>query len=130
MNVNKVLFSFIKIAFSIMVILLFVYALTFFAGRAYDVGYRIFNEEAVTTGEGKEVEITITSNMSNKDIGELLEKKGLIKNSNLFWIQGEISSLSDHVEPGTYVLNTSMTSDEIINKMIEQNDKTSSEVAK
>ncbi|SER71712.1 endolytic transglycosylase MltG [Lachnobacterium bovis] len=128
MNINKVLFNFIKIAFSIMIILLLVYVLSHFAGKAYGFGYSLFNDESVTKGEGKEVKIVIKSGMSNKEIGELLKKKGLIKDSNLFWIQSEMVSLSSKVRPGTYVLNTSMSVDEIINKMIKQNETSEKQI--
>ena len=128
MNINKVLFNFIKIAFSIMIVLLLVYAISFFAGKPYRLGYSLFNEESVTKGEGKEVKVVIKSDMSNKEIGELLEKKGLIKNSNLFWIHCEMASLSSKVKPGTYVLNTSMSMEEIINKMIKQNETSEKQI--
>lgn len=41
---NKALFTFIKIAFSIMLILLIIYGTMLLCRRCYDYGYRFFSE--------------------------------------------------------------------------------------
>ncbi len=81
---------------------------------AYDYGYRVFSEAPVTEGEGinKVVEIPIGS--SSMEIGEILEENGLIRDSKLFFIQELLSAYRGDLQPGTYTLNTSMTSEEMM----------------
>ena len=47
MDLNKVLFTFIKIAFGILVVLLIVYAAINLSGLGFDFGYRVFTESAI-----------------------------------------------------------------------------------
>ena len=77
MQFNKALFKFIKVAFTIMVILLIVYAGVRISKTAYDFGYRVFTETAIDKAPGKDVDIQVTDGMSAKKLGEELEAKGL-----------------------------------------------------
>lgn len=90
------------------------------ASICYEYGYRIFTEPAVETGEGKVVEVTITAAMTPKDIGELLEKKGLIKDGKLFIIQYYLSEFMKDVKPGTFNLSTAMTAEEMMKVMAQE----------
>ena len=89
------------------------------ASICYEYGYRIFTEPAVETGEGKMVTVTITSAMTPKDIGELLEKKGLIKDGKLFILQYYLSEFMKDVNPGTFELSTAMTAEEMMEVMAQ-----------
>ena len=51
------------------------------------------------------------------DIGQILEDKGLIRDAKLFYIQNLLSHYKDKLQPGTYVLNTSMTMEEMMEIM-------------
>ena len=53
MNVNKALFTFIKIIFSIMIVLLLVYGTLTLSRAGYDYGYRLFAQEAPSTEEAE-----------------------------------------------------------------------------
>ena len=52
--------------------------------------------------------------MSEKEIGQLLEDKGLVKDGNLFYLQLKLSAYSKKLVPGIYTLNTSMTAKEMM----------------
>ena len=45
---------------------------------AYDYGYRIFEEPAISAGEGRAVSVTVTEDMSAGEMGRLFLSKGLI----------------------------------------------------
>ena len=103
----------LKIAI-IVVISMFIYR---GALLAYDYGYRIFEEPAMTEGEGREVVITIPEGMSAKEMGELLFKRGLIRDEKLFRIQYALSEYKEDLLPGTFTLRTNMTVEEMLKVM-------------
>lgn len=87
------------------------------ATAAYDYGYRVFAEEPVTVGEGRTISIYVEETASVKEIGEMLQEKGLIRDANLFVIQELLSENHDKIQPGIYDLNTSMTGEEMLSVM-------------
>ena len=105
-----VLGTILKVAVAIIVVV-FVYraALT-----AYDYGYRIFRETPVSAAPGIDIQVEITIGKSPLQIGEILEQRGLIRDSKLFYIQYLLSKYKDELQAGTYVLNTSMTMEEMM----------------
>ena len=119
MDINKVIFRGVKVAFVIMLILLIVYGIMKVSFTAYDFGYRVFTESAIDKKPGIYVEITIDESMGASDIGELLLDKGLIRDANLFWLQYKLSAYSGEIVPGTYTLSTAMGPKEMIITMAE-----------
>lgn len=83
----------------------------------YDYGYRIFAEPAVSPGEGRTITVAITEDMTPSQIGELFEKKGLVKDGRLFMLQYYLSEFKDDVKPGVFELSTSMTAEEMMEAM-------------
>ena len=77
----------------------------------YDYGYRIFTEPAISVGDGRVVTVSITEDMSPWKIGELLESRGLVRDSKLFALQYYLSEYLKDVRPGTFELNTNMTAE-------------------
>lgn len=103
----------LKIVFIVWVVM-FVYKYAFIA---YDYGYRIFGETPITSGEGRTVTVVIPENAKAKQIGEILELKGLIREAELFVVQERISDYHDQILPGEYELNTSMTAEQMMEIM-------------
>ena len=85
-----------------------------FATAAYDFGYRVFAEPAMSGEPGVDISVAITDDMSTMEIGKLLEDQGLIADAKLFYVQEKVSEYKDMIRPGVYVLNTSMTSEEML----------------
>lgn len=84
MNASKVVMKIVSISFSILVMILIVLCLYQGGRMAYDFGYRVFTEQAVDTEENaKEKVVQISSEMSARDIGALLEKKRLVRSADL-----------------------------------------------
>lgn len=124
MKKNRILMHVVTVAFNIMLILIVLYAATSFSSTAYDFGYRVFTEPAIDKAPGKDVNVSITSDLTPKDLGLILEDKGLVRDGNLFAVQMELSIYSmkpakkkHQLIPGTYTLNTSMTSREMMEAM-------------
>ena len=117
MNVKEVVLTIsetiLKIAI-IAVVVVFVYK---GALVAYDYGYRIFQEDPMSTGSGREVVVVIPEGMSAKEMGELFYMKGLIRDDKLFQIQYLLSEYKEDLLPGTFTLSTAMTVEEMFKTM-------------
>lgn len=118
MNASKVVMKIVSFCFGILIIVLLVIGL-YQSGRwAYNFGHRVFTETAVDLPEdGKEKVVNVTKGMGAKELGDLLEKKGLIRSSELFFVQLKLSSYSNKMKEGTYTLSTSMTAYEMMQIM-------------
>ena len=121
MNTKKVTVAILgtiaKIAVTV-VVLIFIYR---GAVWAYHYGYTIFEDAPAAQAPGRDVTITITENMSVKEIGKLLESKGLVKDGTIFYLQNLLSSHKDKLKPGTYELNSSMSAAEMM-ELMDQKD--------
>lgn len=90
--------------------------------KAYDYGYRVFAEEPVSVGEGRTISVIVEEADSVKDVGEMLQEKGLIRDANLFIVQEFLSEQHGKIRAGIYDLNTSMTSQDMLAVMAAEND--------
>lgn len=108
--VIKTLTTVVKVVLAVVVIM-FVYK---GAMLVYDYGYRVFAEPAVDMAPGLDMDVVIEESMGAKEIGKLLEEKGLIKDGTLFYLQNILSKYKDDLKAGTYTLNTSMTTEEMM----------------
>lgn len=111
---NKALYKFIRVAFSILLILLVVYAAIEVSGIGYDFGYRAFTEPAMEEEPGRDVMVQIKDGMTDAEVAEMLLNKGLIRNDMLFRVQLKLYEYSGELQPGLYTLNTSMTPTELM----------------
>lgn len=116
MNLKKtssaILFSSIKLVIYAVVIIS-VYLLM---SKAFTYGAMVFSEEGMTQkGAGVEVQITIPKGASNKEIGDILEKNGLVENAYIFWLQ--VILYEGELKSGKFVLNTEYNAEEIINAL-------------
>jgi cell division protein YceG involved in septum cleavage len=99
-------------------LILLVIALVVVGHEAYRLGHDALYQVPVDKGDGREVKVTITDDMSVRDIGELLRDKGLIEESvTVFALQERISDYHGAILPGTYRLSTGMTADEMLRVM-------------
>lgn len=130
MNLNKMLFAFIKIAFTVMLVLLLLFGTIHLCQRGYDFGYRFFTESSVDPAPGKDVLVLVEPDTSGKALAKKLQEKGLVRDAKLFYFQLKLSAYSKSIEPGTYTLNTSMTPKELMIAMAPgEKDSSSTEKA-
>ena len=66
---------------------------------------------------GRDMEIQVEAGASVSAVGKTLEKEGLINNQYSFIIQAMVYDYE--IQPGDYILNTSMTSREILDILSE-----------
>ena len=124
---NKIVFRFVSISFSVLIFLLIVIGLIKAGTYCYDFGYRIFTEGAVEAAPGRDVVVQITEDMSGLDIGGELEEKGLINDKLLFFVQLKLSAYADDINSGVYKLNTSMEPREMMEAMSLEKEDTETE---
>lgn len=84
----------------------------------YDYGYRIFTEPAMSSGEGRAMEITLKPDMSAMEVGQMMKDKGLCRDAKLFALQYLLSEYKEDIKPGTYEVSTAMTAEEIMKAMV------------
>ncbi len=114
MNANKVVLKFVKLGITTIIALLVIYGTVSVSLVGFDFGYRVFTEPAMEEEPGRDVSVIIDPGMSKDAIGRELESRGLIRNATLFVIQLELSAYADRIQPGTYILNTSMAPKDIM----------------
>ena len=75
----------------------------------YQFGYNIFNQQAMSPGEGQQVTVVIKEGASAYKVGKTLEQKGLVKDALAFTIQERMSAYHGQIKAGTYLLSTAYT---------------------
>ena len=84
--------------------------LIFWGGKtAYQFGYNVFDQQAISPGAGQEVTVVIQEGSSVYDIGRILESKGLIEDAKVFYVQEKLSNYREKLNAGTYLLSTAYT---------------------
>jgi UPF0755 protein len=66
---------------------------------------------------GKDVIVQVDAGMSDSQLGQMLEEKGLIPDKTLFVAQLKLSAYEKKIKPGIYTLNTSKTAKEMMQDM-------------
>ena len=94
-----------------------------YAGKtAYSFGYAVFNQVPVAAkGQGQDITVVVKEEDSVKEIARNLEKKGVITDDQVFRIQERISDYHNKIRPGTYILNTEQTTEEILAILSQEN---------
>lgn len=82
---------------------------------AYDYGYQIFGDVSVQEEPGYDVEIRILEGESSMEIAKKLDYNQIVVNAYTFYIRTQLTIGEDNpIIPGTYLLNTSMTYDQVL----------------
>ena len=92
-----------------------VVVLLFWIGKsAYQFGHDVFNQEAMSPGEGQEGTVVISEDASLYKIAKTLQKKGLVKSAPVFYVQERLSTYHGKLQAGTYLLSTAYTPNRIM----------------
>ena len=100
----------------LLIYLCVVLAIVFAGKTAYSFGYLVFDETpmAETKEAGQDVTVIVKEDESVYQIGQTLEKKGLIERPVIFWMQERLSDYHGKIKPGTYILNTHQVTEEML----------------
>ncbi len=116
-EINKVTGTVIRVSWKLIVYAVAVMLLYEGITKGYAFGHDIFYSPAVAAKPGVSMRVTIGEGEEVADIASALERGGLIRNKYAFIIQSifyDYGGSENPVEAGTYLLNNSMTSKEII----------------
>lgn len=113
MNIKSLALGFMGFIVRAAVLAIMILVISKTGQKAYEFGFRIFTEEAMSPAPGRDIAVTIVSGDTTMDVGKMLEEKGLIRDSKLFYIQKKCSVYDDDIKPGFYTLNTSMTAEDM-----------------
>lgn len=100
--------------FRVVVYIAIVVLIAWLGKASYSFGYDIFNQQAMSPGDGQEVTVVIPEGASVYNIGRTLKKKGLIEDARVFYVQERLSVYKGQLKPGTYILSTAFTADQIM----------------
>ena len=120
MKSKNVVMPIFSIVFKVVLAIIIVMLVYTWSKDAYEYGQRVFNEPPVSVGDGRNVTVVVNQGDSAKEIGAMLEKNGLIRDAKLFMVQEMLSAYKDELQPGTYELSTSMTTEEMMEIMAKQ----------
>ena len=118
-EINKITMAIIRISVKLMLLALLILLLYEAVIRGYAFGHAVFYAEAVEAAPGHDITVVVKDGEDVSQAADELEKKGLIKNIYAFLFQSRFYDY-DKIYPGTYTLNTSMTSKEILQKLSEK----------
>lgn len=122
-------YSFLGTVIRVVILVVLAILLLKLGGKAYSFGFRIFTEEPMSEPPGRDVQITISKSDSVKDVANMLEEKGLIRDATLFRIQEKVSLYDGDIHPGIFTLNTSMTAEEMFAILLQSDEDESGEDA-
>ena len=120
MKINKAVLKFVKLGMTFIVALLVLYVTISISLTGFNFGYRVFTEPAMEEEPGRDIVVIIDKGMGAGEIGAELERQGLVRDGNLFMIQLMLSAYKDDIQPGSHILNTSMTPKEMMILMSEE----------
>lgn len=127
MKVKYIIGSFVEMIIKIAAFVFIAMFIVRTATAAYDYGFRVFAEEPVETGEGRIISVSIGTD-SAREVGEILQERGLIRDANLFIIQELLSEYHGKIQPGIYDLSTAMTAQDMLAVIaVEPEDEASEE---
>lgn len=109
---NRAVGMAIRMGIRLIVLLLIVLMVHFVISAGYDFGYNLFAAPAMSAPPGREVTFHVEKGESTSDIIDGLADAGLIRDKMSFRCQ--IIFYDKILQPGEYVMNTSMTSKEIL----------------
>ena len=101
------------------------FVLLFWAGRqAYTFGYQVFNQQAMSPGEGVTVSVAVPAGASDYQVAQILEERGLISNATVFFVQEYLSGYHGMLKSGSYTLSTAYTPTRLMSILAGEEEET------
>ena len=119
MNAKQIVTGIARVVMKIAIAAIVIFLIYRYAIKFYDFGKNVFGAPAMEEGDGTEVTVAIVEGKSVKEIGKILQDKGLIADAKLFYFQELVSGDHGKLKPGVYTLNTNMTPKEIIHALAQ-----------
>lgn len=125
---NKSIKLIIGISLNAIAIVFVVFLVYSVGNKAFAFGAKVFNEQSIDSDStAREVEVSISDNVTTKQLANILYAKGLINDKNVFYCQVELSDYKNKFITGTYKLNTSMKPTKIMETLCTATTESSAE---
>ena len=112
MNLKNVSSIILNISLKVVIYMVLIGILYFCGNRAYEFGKKVFSETGVEAAPGRDVTIAVPEGTTNRQLGQILKKEGLIDNLYIFYIQAYLFECKPVA--GEYTLNTSYSAEKLI----------------
>ncbi len=112
MDNRKTSQGFAKISIRMLKYVIMIVVAIICATAAYSFGTKVFSNEAMEAEPGTDMSFTFAEGTTIKMVGDTLEEYQVIDDSAIFMVQSYIYDVKS-IEPGTYLFNTSQSSEEI-----------------
>ena len=123
MSLKQVLAAILNMVFRLTISILVVMLMYRAAMYSYHFGYMVFADAAMEVSPGRDISITVETDDDILDVGNTLERRGLISDAKIFLVQAYLLEYKDKILPGVYSLNTSMKSEEMLEIMASAAEK-------
>lgn len=127
MSLKQVFIALLNMIFRLAISCAVVIAVYRAAMYSYHFGYMVFSDATMEVSPGRDVSVTIEMDDEIMDIGETLERRGLISDAKIFWVQAILLEYKDEIIPGEYTLNTSMTTEQMLEVLAQAAEEESEE---
>lgn len=124
-EINRITTAIISISLRLLAGALFFFLLYEGVIRGYAFGHAVFSPEAVSEAPGRDRTWVVPEGASLLESSRELEEAGLILDAYVFAVQAKLYHYT--ICPGTYQLNTSMTSRDILQLLDEKHTVTEDE---
>ena len=111
---KRIIGSIVLFSIKTVMVLVIIFGLYQFGGYAYDFGHQLYSGRGVNVPPGKDVAVVIQEGASVSSVADMLKRQGLIKDALVFQIQEKLSKYSGQMQAGSYVLNSSMSGEDMI----------------
>lgn len=119
-TVLSVLRGILVVFFNLILYSLILFAIVWVCKNSYHFAYEVFGDVTVAEEPGTDVVVTIDKDQEALSVSKSLEVDGLVVNAYSFYLRVRLSMADGKVlKPGEYTLNTSMTYDEILDKILK-----------
>lgn len=116
-EINRITTAIISVSLKLLICALVFFLMYEGVTRGYQFGHAIFSPEAVSEAPGRDLTYVIEEGDSLLEISKELEAEGLIQSRYVFIAQAKFYNYD--LYPGTYMLNSSMTSRDML-QMIDE----------
>lgn len=124
-EINRITGAVISICGKLIIYALVILLLFEGATRGFAFGHEVFAAEPMAEEPGSDKAVIVEEGESDMDVARMLKSQGLIRNEFAFWIQARFYDYDFY--PGTYTLNTSMTTKEMMQILSEEPNETETE---
>ena len=115
----------LRFLFNVFFYVVVVMAVVSLSKSAYDFSYQVFGECVRDEAPGRNVGIEIAKGESTMHIASKLEFNKVIVDKNSFYVKAKLEKAN--ILPGTYVVNSSMSYDEILDIITDLSNSSTSE---